>query len=85
MPSKQTKKKKILQNAENQIILPNFFKSININAVNYEDDNALEYINSCDIASFRASMQNFKVQLQKFIANIKIDNVKVKFLIDTRK
>ena len=85
MPSKQTKKKKILQNAENQIILPNFFKSININAVNYEDDNALEYINSCDIASFRVSLQNFKVQLQKFIANIKIDNVKVKFLIDTRK
>ena len=44
-----------------------------------------EHINSCDIASSRASMQNFKVQLQKFIANIKIGNVKVKFLIDTRK
>ena len=28
-------------------------------------------------------MQNSKVQLQKFIANIKIDNVKVRFLIDT--
>ena len=28
-------------------------------------------------------MANSKVQLQKFIANIKIDNVKVKFLIDT--
>ena len=27
-------------------------------------------------------MQNSKVQLQKFIANIKIDNVKIKFLID---
>ena len=27
-------------------------------------------------------MQNPKVQLQKFIANIKIDNVKIKFLID---
>ena len=45
----------------------------------------LEHINSCDIASFRASLQNFKVQLQKFIANIKIDNVKVKFLVDPRK
>ena len=28
-------------------------------------------------------MPNSKVQLQKFIANIKIDNVKAKFLIDT--
>ena len=28
-------------------------------------------------------MQNSKVQLQKFTANVKINNVKVKFLIDT--
>ena len=28
-------------------------------------------------------MQNSKVQLQKFIENIKRDNVKIKFLIDT--
>ena len=28
-------------------------------------------------------MQNSKVQLQKFISNIKIHNVKVKFLSDT--
>ena len=28
-------------------------------------------------------VQNPKVQFQKFIANIKIDNVKVKFHIDT--
>ena len=28
-------------------------------------------------------MQNFKVQLRKFIAHIKIGNIKVKFLIDT--
>ena len=28
-------------------------------------------------------MQNSKVQLQKFISNIKIHNVKVKFLTDT--
>ena len=28
-------------------------------------------------------MQNSKVQLQKFIENIKIDNAKVKFLINT--
>ena len=27
-------------------------------------------------------MQNSKVKLQKFIANIKIDNVQVKFLIE---
>ena len=47
-------------------------KSININVINYEDDNTLEYINSCDS----------KVQSQKFIANIKIDDVKVKFLIN---
>ena len=44
----------------------------------------MEYINSCDIPSSKTSMQNSKVQLQKFIANIKIDNVKVKFFIDTR-
>ena len=66
---------------------PNHFakvsKSININVINYEDDNTLEYINSCDIPSSKTSMQNSKVQLQKFIANIKTDNVKVKFLIDT--
>ena len=65
---------------------PNHFakvcKSININVVNYEDDNTLEYINSCNIPSSKTSMQNPKVQLQKFIANIKIDNVKIKFLID---
>ena len=41
-------------------------------------------INSCDIPSSKTSMQNSKVQLQKFIANIKIDNVKVKFLVNTR-
>ena len=29
------------------------------------------------------NMQNSKVQSQEFIANIKIDNVKVRFLIDT--
>ena len=28
-------------------------------------------------------MQNAKVQLQKFIADIKIENVKVRFIIDT--
>ena len=44
----------------------------------------MEYINGCDIPSSKTSMQNSKVQLQKFIANIKIDNVKVKFFIDTR-
>ena len=46
--------------------------------------NTFEYINSSDIPSSKTSMQNYKVQLQKFIANIKIDNVKIKFLIDTR-
>ena len=29
-------------------------------------------------------MQNSKVQLQKFVANIKTDNVKVEFPTDTR-
>ena len=58
-------------------------KSINTNVVNYEGDSTLEYINSCDIPSSKTSMQDSKVQLQKFIANIKIDNVKVRFLIDT--
>ena len=66
---------------------PNHFvnvcKSININVVNYEDDNTLEYINSCGIPSSKTSMPNSKVQLQKFIANITIDNVKAKFLTDT--
>ena len=66
---------------------PNHFakvcKSVNINIVNYEDDNTFEYIHSCDIPSSKTSMLNFKVHLQKFIANIKMDNVKVKFLIDT--
>ena len=66
---------------------PNHFakvcKSIRINVVNYEDDNTFEYINGCDIPSSKTSMQNSKGQLQKFIANIKIDNVKVKFLVDT--
>ena len=42
-------------------------KSININIVNYEDDNTLEYINSCDIPSSKASTQNSKVQLQKYV------------------
>ena len=56
-------------------------KSININVVNYEDDNTLEYINNCDIPSSKTSMQNSKVHLQKFMVNIKIVNVKVKFLI----
>ena len=67
---------------------PNHFakvcKPININVVNYEDDNTFEYINNCDIRSCKTCMQNPKVQFQKFIANIKIDNVKVKFLINTR-
>ena len=58
----------------------NVCKSININ---YEDENTLEYISSCDIPSSKTNMQNCKVHLQKFIANIKRDNVKVKFLIDT--
>ena len=58
-------------------------KSININIVNYEDDNTFEYINSCDIPSSKKSMPNSKVQLQKLIANSKMDNVKVKFLTDT--
>ena len=31
----------------------------------------------------KTSIQSSKVQLQNFIANIKIDNVKVRFLIDT--
>ena len=53
-------------------------KSININAVNYEDDNSLEKINSCDIPSCKTSMQNSKVKLQKFIANIKVDTLSVK-------
>ena len=56
-------------------------KSININVVNYEGDNTLEYINNCDIPSQKTSMQNSKVYLQKFMVNIKIVNVKVKFLI----
>ena len=43
-----------------------------LNVINYEDDNTLEYINSCDIPSSKTSMQNSKVQLQKFIANIKV-------------
>ena len=38
-----------------------------------------ESVNTCDILSCQISMQNSKVQLQKFIANI---NVKVKFLIN---
>ena len=66
---------------------PNHFarvcKSINLNVVNYEDNSTLEYINTCDNPSSKTSMQNSKVQLQKFIANIKVDNVKVRFLIDT--
>ena len=62
---------------------PRVCKSININVVNYEDDSTLEYINGCDIPSSKTSMQNSKVQLQNFIANITIDNVKVRFLIDT--
>ena len=37
--------------------------SINVNVVNYEDDNTLEYINSCDLPSSKTSMQNSKVQL----------------------
>ena len=40
-------------------------------------------MNRCDIPSSKASMQNSKVKLQKFITNIKTDNVKVKFLIDS--
>ena len=59
------------------------YKSSDINVANYEDDNTLEFINSCDISSSKTSIPNSKVQLQKFIANIKIDNVKVKFLINT--
>ena len=41
-------------------------------------------MNRCDIPSSKTSMQNSKVKLQKFITNIKTDNVKVKFLIDSR-
>ena len=37
-------------------------KSININVVNYEDGNTLEYINSRDIPSSKTSMQNSKVE-----------------------
>ena len=33
-------------------------QAININAVNYEDDNTLEHINSCDIPSSETSVQN---------------------------
>ena len=40
-------------------------------------------MNRCDIPSSKTSMQNSKVKLQKFITNIKTDNVKVKFLIDS--
>ena len=59
------------------------YKSSDINVANYEDDNTLEFINSCDISSSKTSIPNSKVQLQKFIANIKLDNVYVKFLINT--
>ena len=66
---------------------PNHFakicKSINTNVVNYEDDNTLEYINSYDIPSSKTCTQHSTVELQKLIANIKIDNVKVKFPTDT--
>ena len=37
-------------------------KSININVVNYEDGNTLEYINSRGIPSSKTSMQNSKVE-----------------------
>ena len=66
---------------------PNHFakvcKSFNINVVNYEDANTFEHIYSYDVPSSKASMQNSNVLLPKFTVNIKIDNVKVKFLIDT--
>ena len=83
-PAKK-KKKKILQNAENQIILSKFVSLLILMLLIMKMIMLLEHLNSCDIASSRASMQNFKVQLQKSMANIKIGNVKVKFLIDTRK
>ena len=60
---------------------PNHFakvcKSFNINVVNYEDANTFEHIYSYDVPSSKY------LKLPKFMANIKIDNVKVKFLIDT--
>ena len=58
---------------------PNHFakvcKSINIDVVNYEDDNTFEYMNSCDTHSCKTGMQNSKVQFQKFMANITIGSV----------
>ena len=77
-------KGKFEQNAENQIILPNFVSLLISMSLIMKMINTFEYINSSDIPSSKTSMQNYKVQLQKFIANIKIDNVKIKFLIDTR-
>ena len=56
-------KRKFVQNADNPNHFAKVCKSINVNVVNYEDDNALEYINSCDIPSSKTSMQNSKVQL----------------------
>ena len=47
---------------------PNHFakvcKSININVVNYEEDNTLDYINSCDIASSKYA--KFQSSVTKF-------------------
>ena len=53
-------RRKLLEEVDKQTVC----QSININVVNYEDDNTLEYINSCDISSSKASMQNSKLQLK---------------------
>ena len=75
-------KGKFVQKAENQIILPKFV-SLLILMLLIMKMIILSNILIVDIPSSKTSMPNSKVQLQKFIANIKIDNVKVKFLIDT--
>ena len=62
-----------VQNAENQIILPKFVSLLIL----------ILLIMKMIILLNTLIVQNPKVQFQKFIANIKIDNVKVKFYIDT--
>ena len=76
-------KGKFVKNAENQIILPKFVNLLLLMLLIMKMRILFEYNNSCDIPSSKTSMHNSKVHLLKFIANIKIDNVKVKFLIDT--
>ena len=53
-------RRKLLEEVDKQTVC----QSININFVNYEDNNTLEYINSCHIPSSKKSMQNSKVHLQ---------------------